>query len=573
MNSVSSLDYAVIVIYMGIILGVGFFFMRFNKSGADFFKGGNKIPWLVAGLSAFMAGFSAWTFTGAAGVAYKSGIAIVLMYIGNTCSFLLGYFIFAVRWRRSRVSTTMEYLSDRFDQRARQSFSWTTVLFDWFVVAATLYGMSVFVSVTCGFDLFWTIIVSSLIILLYCLVGGLWAVVITEFLQGIILIPFTIILAIASINEVGGIGAFFDKLPPEMLTLGGHTGEASWLYVICWTVMVSFGYNTRAHAQRYFSVTNEKAAKRVAILNIVLFLVGTLIWFIPPMAMRIIYPDLSEVWQGMANPEVLSRMSRPEEGSYAIASLRLLPNGLIGIMLTAMFSASMSTISGFYNIHSAIISKDILQTLFRWKHDEKRMLYMGRLTTLAVGIIVPIIAIFMARLGRSIFQVMVTFNTIISLAYGIPALLGFIIKKTPRWSGWLTFLLTVIVGSVGSFLLDWGLIQNVLIVIPCGLAVFLLSALFQDENRDYTKRRESFFRRLATPVDMVSEVGKTREVERSVFSFLARVTAFLAALCLVFLFWAKPGEAGVIIGYASITFVSAGAFFMLSFRARKTLTS
>ena len=125
----NSTDYAVIVCYILLMIGVGLYVMRFNSTASEYFRGGSRIPWLVAGLSSFMSGFSAWTFTGGAGVAYSSGIAIIGLYVGNGLSFLLGYYIFASRWRRTRISTVMEYLSDRFDPATHQIFSWATILF------------------------------------------------------------------------------------------------------------------------------------------------------------------------------------------------------------------------------------------------------------------------------------------------------------------------------------------------------------------------------------------------------------------------------------------------------------
>src|SRR5437868_12418067 len=75
MNRVNVLDYAVIGLYAMLMVLVGFYVMRFNRSAAEYFRGGSRVPWLVAGLSCFMSGFSAWTFTGAAGVAYRAGFA------------------------------------------------------------------------------------------------------------------------------------------------------------------------------------------------------------------------------------------------------------------------------------------------------------------------------------------------------------------------------------------------------------------------------------------------------------------------------------------------------------------
>ena len=124
-----------------------------------------------------MSGFSAWTFTGAAGVAYRSGIAAIGLYIGNGLSFLLGYFIFAERWRRSRITTVMEYLAGRFNLATHQVFSWSTIFFQLFTSASTLFGLSLFVSAACGFPVTWTIVGAGALIVFYCVLGGLWAVV------------------------------------------------------------------------------------------------------------------------------------------------------------------------------------------------------------------------------------------------------------------------------------------------------------------------------------------------------------------------------------------------------------
>src|SRR6266480_5463351 len=205
MNRANYVDYLVIGLYAFLMVRVGFYVLRFNRGAAEYFRGGSRIPWLVAGLSCFMSGFSAWTFTGAAGVAYSHGIAAVGLYIGNAASFLLGYFVFAQRWRRSRVTTVMEYLSDRFNPVTHQTFSWVTILFQLFTSASMLYGLSLFVSSACGFPVTWTILGAGALIVFYCVLGGLWAVVVTDFLQASILMPFCMVLVIMSLARVGGV--------------------------------------------------------------------------------------------------------------------------------------------------------------------------------------------------------------------------------------------------------------------------------------------------------------------------------------------------------------------------------
>src|SRR2546423_8952961 len=108
MKSANSIDYAVILCYAALMVLVGIYVARFNRGAAEYFRGGNRIPWLVAGLSPFMAGFSAWTFTGAAGFAYRAGIAVICLFLGNALSFVLGSFVFSTRSCRSRLTIVME---------------------------------------------------------------------------------------------------------------------------------------------------------------------------------------------------------------------------------------------------------------------------------------------------------------------------------------------------------------------------------------------------------------------------------------------------------------------------------
>ncbi len=559
MKPVQMLDYIVILAYMLITLGVGVYFKNFNKGAADFFKGGNQIPWLVSGLSAFMTGFSAWTFTAASGIAYDHGIIIILLYLGNALTFLFGYWLFAARWRRARISSPMEYLSERFDQPTRQTFSWSTVFFDLFMVSVWLFALGKYVAVATQIPVNWVILGAGGIILAYCLVGGLWAVVVTDFLQGVILLPFTIILAFAAVYKIGGVTEFLSALPAEMLTVG-HSEYSSWIFLVSWTMMVIFGYNTRAHAQRYYSVDTEKSAKKISLLNFVLFVLGAFIWFIPPMATRILYPEIGVMWPNASNPQ---------EGAYAVISLTLLPHGLIGVMLAAIFSASMSNISSYYNLFSAIVTTDIVPRFYRKPLDDKQKMFIGQVTTLVVGLLVPALALFMAGSGHSAFNLMNSFNSIISIAYGPPALIGFLSRKTPHWSGLFYFVIALILGSVGWFYWGWNIPENVLYVTPLSIVIMFGSSYltgFLKEKNIYVQRRALFFKKQDTPIDVKKEVGDSSHIEHLVFSFLARVTALIAVLSLLFILFNDDGEMLTIILYSSITLLLAIIFLVLSKR-------
>lgn len=550
----NSVDYAVIVAYIGLMLIVGLYVMRFNSGASEYFRGGSRIPWLVAGLSAFMSGFSAWTFTGAAGVAYRSGIAAIGLNVGNALGFLLGYFVFASRWRRTRATTVMEYLSDRFGPVTHQMFSWATIFFQLFTNASMLYGLSLFVATACHLSVPVTIFITGGIILFYCVIGGLWAVALADFLQASILLPFCIVLAVATLSRVGGLMGLIHALPPEMKTLHLH-GEFGWIYLGCWTLMVSFGYNTSAMAQRYFSVEDERAAKRVALLCFSLFLLGAFLWFIPPMGMRVLYPDMHALWPQLANPS---------EASYVVASLTFLPHGLIGIMLAAMFSATMANLSANFNLKSAILSKDIYQTIFRPQATEHELLVVGGFMTLLVGGATTLLAALMASRDESIFQIMVVFNTLISLSYGPPALLGLVFRRAPWWSGMLTFATGLILGMLGDFVYHWSFIQQVGFIVPSTFTVFFVSMLWGEQQ---TVGCAKLFKQLDTPIDP-AEISDVSDFSRPVFRFLGFAVAGIGITSLLLLIPNPSSARSTILCFSGINLAVAATLWLVPACAR-----
>ena len=550
MNRANYVDYLVIGLYAFLMVRVGFYVLRFNRGAAEYFRGGSRIPWLVAGLSCFMSGFSAWTFTGAAGVAYRSGVAAIALYIGNALSFLLGYFVFAKLWRRSRITTVMEYLSARYNPATHQIFSWTTILFQLFTSASTLFGLSLFVSAACAFPVTWTIVGAGGLIVFYCVLGGLWAVVVTDFLQASILMPFCLVLVVLALGRVGGVMGLVHSLPPEMKTLR-FSGEFGWLYVLSWTIMVSFGYNTSAMAQRYFSVDNEHSARKVALLCCGLFFVGAFVWFIPPMAMRVIYPDL---------PALEASLPSPSEAAYAVASLTLLPHGLIGVMLAAMFSATMANLSAQFNFKSAILTKDMYQALFRKSAGERELLVVGWITTFLIGGATTVLAAVMAISGQSVFQVMLRFNTLISLAYGPPALLGLVVRRTPQWSGLASFATGLILGILGAFVYHWSLIQQVAIIIPSSFGIFFVTMLL---DRGDTPERARLFKNLSTPVDVARELKDSADFTAPVFRFLSRTISGIGLLSLLLLFTVPSNQRVTILWFAALTLLVGGSLWFV----------
>ena len=180
---------------------VGLYVMRFNRGAAEYFRGGSRVPGWWLDLAASCPALAHGRLPGRQGLRIGAGFAATGLYIGNALSFLLGYFVFAARWRRSRITTVMEYLSGRFNLDNPPDIFLDHDLFQLFTSASTLYGLSLFVSSACGFPVTWTIVGAGALIIFYCVLGGLWAVVVTDFLQASILMPFCLGLVITSLAE------------------------------------------------------------------------------------------------------------------------------------------------------------------------------------------------------------------------------------------------------------------------------------------------------------------------------------------------------------------------------------
>jgi len=144
-----------------------------------------------------------------------------------------------------------------------------------------------------------------------------------------------------------------------------------------------------------------------------------------------------------------------------------------------------------------------------------------------------------------------------SLAYGPPALLGLLISRTPRWSGLASFLVGLALGCVGTFGFGWGLIANVVGVLPASIAVFLLSIPFERRDAAGAAGRRRLAERLATPVDVARELGASEDRTTEVFRFLSRATAGVGLVSLLLMAWAAPGERGTVVLYSGITLLVA----------------
>src|SRR3954451_3405870 len=168
-------DYAVIVFYFAFMTLMSSVFKRFIRNTSDYFRGGGEMLWWMAGAGAFMVSFSAVTFTGMAGQAYKDGPIVLVIFLGNAIGFLINYLWFAPVSRQTRAVTAMQVVRNRFGRASEQFFTWIQIPIGTFYAGVWLMGLCVFVAAAFGWQLEFTIIITGAVVLVMALIGGSWS--------------------------------------------------------------------------------------------------------------------------------------------------------------------------------------------------------------------------------------------------------------------------------------------------------------------------------------------------------------------------------------------------------------
>jgi uncharacterized sodium:solute symporter family permease YidK len=220
----------------------------------------------------------------------------------------------------------------------------------------------------------------------------------------------------------------------------------------------------------------------------------------------------------------------------------------------------MANLSAQFNLKSAILTKDLYQSLFRKNAGDREVLVVGWVMTFLVGAATTVIAALVAASGLSVFQVMLTFNTLISLAYGPPALLGLAVRRTPPWSGLASFAVGLVLGMLGAFVYHWSLIQQVVYIIPSSFGIFFLSMLF---DRGDTLKRARLFKNLDTPIDVATELKDVPDFTAPVFRFLSRTITLIGLTSLFLLLSAPPQQRMTVLLFALLTLSVGGSLYLV----------
>ncbi|MGC9404294.1 sodium:solute symporter family transporter [Vibrio genomosp. F10 str. 9ZC157] len=436
-----TIETLVVLAYFFFLIAIGWMFRKFTTSTSDYFRGGGKMLWWMVGATAFMTQFSAWTFTGAAGRAFSDGFVIVILFLANAFGYFMNYMYFAPKFRQLRVVTAIEAIRQRFGKASEQAFTWAGMPDSLISAGIWLNGLAIFVAAVFNIPMETTIIVTGLVLVAMAVTGGSWAVVASDFMQMLVIMAVTITCAVAAYFHGGGISNIVANFDGDFM-LGNNLNYVS--IFILWVVFIfvkQFGVmNNSINAYRYLCAKDSENARKAAGLACILMVVGPLIWFLPPWYVSAFMPDFALQYASMGD--------KAGDAAYLAFVQNVMPAGMVGLLMSAMFAATMSSMDSGLNRNAGIFVMNFYSPILRKDATQRELVIVSKVTTIAMGLLIISIGLFINSLRHlSLFDIVMNVGALIGFPMLIPVLLGMWIRKTPDWAGWST----LVVGGIVSY--------------------------------------------------------------------------------------------------------------------------
>jgi SSS family solute:Na+ symporter len=534
-------DYIIIAFYLVFMLAIGLVFRWMSKDTSDYFRAGGAMPWWLTGASAWIFSFSAWTFTGAAGKVYESGTLVLVVFYATAVALCVAISVTCLRFRRMRVITWMEAVRLRYGAFTEQFYTWIKLPLLLLFAGVGLNAIGVFMSSVFKMDMAPMLIVLGIVVTLVAFAGGSWAVLASDFVQAFLIVTITLTTAIMVLArpEIGGLGGLVAKVP----TAHFHWSELARPEIIFFWALGNLWLkfsdeNNMERSTMYLMTRSDKDARRMVLIPLIGTLIGPLIWFIPSMAATIMHPNLAAEFPAL---------KQPHEAAFLAVSMDVMPKGSLGLLLSAMLGATVTSMDAGLNKNVGIAIRSLYKPVFKPHASEKHLLVAGKICTLIFGAIIILFALVINNIRQTnLFDFVNQLAANLLMPLALPLIYGLFYKRTPGWSAWSTAL----VAGAASWLLGkyvtpemfqhwlgWQTplskdeatyLQLALTTLGGTVAVgsawyFFTSLFYKAAPAAEQERIEKFFTNLRTPVDKHGVEG----VQTSIYKLLG-------SLCMVY---------------------------------------
>ena len=405
-----ALNWIVLVLYLVAMLGLGVYFMQRESGSDDFFRGGGRVPWWAAGISIYATMLSAITYMAIPAKAYATNwtyypmLVTILLVSYPVVRYYLPYF------RNLNITSAYEYLEVRFNAATRLMASGLFIIFMVARTALVLYLPSLALTAVTGIDIYTCIILMGVITIIYCTMGGVEAVIWGDVIQGIILVGGAFFAAAWLWgNTEGGFSAAW-QMAVDNDKMRLFEWSLDYRHVTFWVAILGglannlISYTSdQTVIQRYLTTKDIPSAKRSIWMNGVMSVFISVIFYVIGTGLYTFFKT---------PPAELDFTMAKGDAIFPFFMMSQLPQGLAGLLIAAIFAATMSTISANINSVSTAFSIDFWKR-FRPRVNDKEMLNVARVACVVCGTIGVGIALMMAT--WNIMSLLDYFNTILGL--------------------------------------------------------------------------------------------------------------------------------------------------------------
>ena len=421
------IDWAIIIAFFVISLAIGIIVSkRAGKNTSEFFLSGRTMPWWLLGISMVATTFSADTPNLVADIVRNNGVSGNWVWWSFLLTGMLTVFLYAKLWRRSKVLTDLEFYELRYSgKEAAFLRGFRAVYLGFFFNIVAMAGVCLAAikigGVLLGISPVQTLLIASVVTVIYSSLGGLKGVLITDFFQFFMAMIGSIwaTIVIVDLPEIGGLSNLIahENVVGKLSILPDFSNTDLLITVFIIPIAVQWwsvwypgsepgggGYI----AQRMLSAKDEKNAVWATLLfNIVHYAIRPWPWILIALASLVLYPEVSDLIAALPNmdPSVVK-----DDISYSVM-LRYLPTGLLGLVLASLIAAFMSTISTLLNWGSSYMVNDLYQRFIEPKATSKKLIFVARLSTVLLMLFSSILALFLSNALQA-------FNMILQIGAG-----------------------------------------------------------------------------------------------------------------------------------------------------------
>jgi len=382
---------AVFIVYVGIMLWIGYTVSRSTYSPTDFFLANRSLKAWVTAVSSTASSESAWAVLGTVGLAYKDGLSALWFFPGCLLGYALNWFFVAERLRKhSREKKTLtipDYLETHFTDNTHLIRIISVIIIFACMMA---YIAAQFLAIGKTFDAIFdiphlvSIPIGGTIIIIYTMMGGFRAVAWTDFIQGLIMVVGLVVLSLAAVIELGGFSVIAQKVneaAPTALTLMGGKTIPVFLGSMVGLLGIGLGYPGQPHViTRYMAAKDSKTIKKGMWIA---FGWGTLMYssaILLGICGQVLFPGLADA-----------------EHLFPIAAENLLPVFFTAIVLTGVLAAIMSTVSSQIIVAASAIAHDIYSKVIHVSLTSSQIIKISRLTIFVIGLGAMLVALMDTR--------------------------------------------------------------------------------------------------------------------------------------------------------------------------------